>query len=271
MSAIVQLMTNDDYHAHEALGSTNLKDILKNPYSFANGIRKEQTPAMIMGSAIHCMIFEPHLFNQDYVVAPQYDGRTKEGKAIKEEFEAQSIGKTVLRAEEYETAKSCADSILHSKANIFFQNGIAEKAFFSEIDGISVKCKPDYYIESMGLVVDVKKCADASPDGFQKAAANFGYYLSASLYLDVLQSLGHRADKFLFVCVEDKAPFMVAVYEYDPMSLEFGRNEYKRALDIFKRIDQYSEPIYKDTMDSTQIIQTITVPSYVTYKNNASY
>lgn len=271
MTKIMKPMTNDDYHAHEALGSSNLKDILKNPYAFSQGIRKEQTPAMIMGSAIHCMILEPHLFDQDYAVSPQYDGRTKEGKAIKEAFEAQSIGKTVLRAEDHELAKNCADSILQSKAKIFFQNGVAEKPFFSEIDGISVKCKPDYYIESMGLVVDVKKCADASPDGFQKAAANFGYYLSASLYLDVLQSLGHKAEKFLFVCVEDKAPFMVAVYEYDIMSLEFGRAEYKRAFDIFRRIDEYAEPIYKDTMNSKQIIQTITVPSYVTYKNNASY
>ena len=138
MSKLIQPMTNEQYHAHPALGSTNIKEILKNPYKFKMGVKKEQTPAMVMGSAIHCMVLEPHLFDEDYAIAPQYDGRTKEGKAIKEEFETQSIGKTVLRNDDYVIAKSCADAILQSDAKCFFQGGIAEKEFFGEIDGITL-------------------------------------------------------------------------------------------------------------------------------------
>lgn len=253
-------LSNEDYHKLPALGSTNIKDILKNPYKFASGIRMKQTQAMVIGSAIHCLILEPHKFNDEYSVP----GEKSLDSALND------FGKTKLSKSDYETAKECADSVLR-EAGSLFQGGIAEQPFFSTFDGVAVKCKPDYYKEEFGLVIDVKKCQDASPDGFQKDAAKYGYYISAPFYMDVLQSLGKRAERFIFVCVEETAPHMVGIYEYDPMSLEFGRAEYKRALDIYKRIDQYKDPIYKDTKDSTQIIQTITVPSYITYKNNASY
>lgn len=260
-------MTNDEYHAHKALGSSNLKDILKNPYAFNMGIKKEQSPAMVIGSAVHCMVLEPHLFDADYAIAPKYDGRTKEGKAIKEAFESQCSGKTVLKAEDHETVKNCSKAILENLP-MFFRNGVAEQPFFGELDGIEVKCKPDYYIESLGIVVDIKKCADASKDGFAKACANFGYHISAAHYIDTLRSLDKPAHKFVFICVEDKAPYMTAVYELCEADLDLGREMIVKAIDIYKRIDQYATPIYRDINDSEQIVQTITLPAWAHYQFN---
>jgi len=264
---ITKPMTNNEYHAHPALGSTNLKEILKNPYKYKMGVKKEQTPAMVMGSAIHCMVLEPHLFDEDYAIAPIYDGRTKEGKAIKEQFEHLSGGKTVLKNDDYVIARSCADAIISSDAKCFFQNGIAEKEFFGEIDGIEVKCKPDYFIEELGIVVDIKKTVDASKDGFAKACANFGYHISAAHYIDTLRSIGKRVDKFVLVCVEPEFPFMVAVYEFCEADLDLGREKVKQAIEIYKRIDEFDKPMYRDKEDTKQLVQTIVLPAYAHYQN----
>lgn len=253
-------LSNSEYHKLKALGSTNIKEILKSPYKFSQGIRMEQTKAMAIGSLIHCMVLEPHKVKDEFFI--------KEKVTLDNAIDR--IGKTQVSMEDYATAKACAESIMAQVGDLF-TGGVAEKPFFSNFDGVDVKCKPDYYIEEIGLVIDIKKCQDASPDGFQKDAAKYGYFISAPFYIDVLKSLGHSADRFLFVCVEEKFPHMVAVYEYDFTALDFGRKEYHRALDIYKRIDQYKDPIYRDTKDSTTVVQTITIPSWVMYQNNTSY
>jgi len=262
-------MTNAEYHAHPALGSSNLKQILKNPYAFATGIKQEQTAAMALGSAVHTLVLEPHKFGEEFAVAPEYDARTKEGKEIKAAFEASCIGKTILKADEYERAKTCSE-IAKQIAGRFFKGGVAESSFFSEFDGTAVKCRPDYYLEDLGIIVDVKTTADASPDGFIKSVANFGYYLQAAFYMDVLQSLGKNADKFMFVAIETKEPFMVGLYTLDSVSIDFGRSEYKRALEIYGRIDDFRSPVYKDTTTG-EAVQTLTLPNWCFYKNGASY
>jgi exodeoxyribonuclease VIII len=236
--------------------------LLKNPYKFKVGIKKEQTPSMLVGSAIHCMVLEPHLFDEDYIVAPVYDARTTAGKAIKAEFEAQAVGKTILQETQYQTARNCADAILNGGTAEFFKNGVAEQPFFSVIDGVAVKCKPDYYIESMGIVVDIKKTTDASPKGFAKACLDYGYHISAAHYLSVLRSLGKRANQFVLVCVEDTAPHMTAVYEFGQEELELGQKKVEEALALYKRLGEFDKPVYRDLEDTTKLVQTIKMPKW---------
>lgn len=262
-------MSNADYHAHPALGSSNLKQILQNPYVFAMGIKQEQTAAMALGSAVHTMVLEPHKFDEEFAIAPEYDGRTKEGKEIRASFEASCIGKTILKQSDYEIANRCRDAVKSAIAP-FFKSGIAEASFFSEFDGIAVKCRPDWYNSDIATIVDLKVVQDASPDGFTKAIANFQYYLQSALYIDVLRSLGHDVAKFVFVAVEKDSCNMVGVYELSPEAIDFGRSEIKRAIDIYKRIDEFKRPIFKDTQTG-DVVQMLSLPSWVYYRNNASY
>ena len=38
------------------------------------------SPAMALGSALHCLVLDEQSFNRDYIVAPKVDRRTKAGK-----------------------------------------------------------------------------------------------------------------------------------------------------------------------------------------------
>lgn len=262
-------MSNEEYHAHKALGSSNLKQLLKSPYKFFNGIKINQTKAMAIGSLVHAMVLEPNEVAKLFAVMPEYNLRTNDGRFAKVEFEKENFGKTVIEKKDYELAINCANAI-RNIAHPFLKDGVAERAFFGELDGVDVKCKPDFYSESMGLVVDLKVVEDASPDGFAKQSAQYGYYLQQALYNHVLRCNGKQVEKFLFVAVEKEAPHLIGIYELDYVAEEFGMNEAKRAIEIYKRKDDFLQPVYRDTKDLT-IIQTLTLPAYVFYARNSSY
>ncbi|MGE4510056.1 MAG: PD-(D/E)XK nuclease-like domain-containing protein [Sulfurimonadaceae bacterium] len=267
---IVEDMTNDAYHAEkEHLSSTKIKVLLENPYLFLNPPEREESPHFAIGSATHSLVLEPHKFEEEFAVAPECDRRTKAGKEAWAAFVDTSAGKTVIAEKDFETAKNMADAIITNQyAQTLLQNGIAECSFFSEIDGVKVKCRPDYYREDMGIIIDLKTTDNASPDGFAKTIANYGYYIQAAFYMDVLDALKKNARKFVFIAVEKKAPHMVGIYELDPISLEFGRSEYKRAFGILGQIGKYAEPTYKD-ITTGDVVQTLTLPNYVFYKKGA--
>jgi hypothetical protein len=63
----------------------------------------------------------------------------------------------------------------------------------------------------------VKTTEDASPAGFARSVATFRYHVQAAHYL-----AGTQGKRFVFIAIEKKAPFAVAVYELDPVSLEVG-------------------------------------------------
>jgi exodeoxyribonuclease VIII len=257
-------VTNQEYHLRGELSCSNIKTLLKNPYEYAQGIRKEPTKAMDFGSCVHKLVLEPDDFNNEFAVCPKVDLRTKEGKEIKSHFDTMNIGKTILNEEDFANAKECAD-VVNAIAGNFFQNGLAEQSYFSEIDGIGVRCRPDYYIPDAGVVVDIKTTADASPDGFLKSIANFGYHIQAAFYTDVLLSLGEKVNRFCFVAVDTKAPNMAGVYVLDDAAIELGRAEYKRAFEIYRHLEEFDAPVYKDTKDFS-VVQTLSLPSWVFYK-----
>jgi exodeoxyribonuclease VIII len=262
-------ISNEEYHAQkEFLSASTIKTLLKNPYEFLHPIQKNSS-AFSVGSAVHSLILEPHKFETEFSVAPQADKRTKEGKETWYKFETQNKGKTLLSDAEHTLSKSMSEAVLSTpEIKILLQNGVAESSYFSEIEDVKVKCRPDYYREDLGIVIDVKTVQDASPDAFIKDVANYGYYIQASFYMDVLASLSKPANKFLFLVVEKKEPFMCGLYELDLVSLDFGRAEYKRAFEIFRDIDNFKMPIYKDTNDKS-VVQTLTLPNYVYYKRGA--
>ena len=62
--------TDADYFAFPAMNATALKQLAKNPMQYQHHLAHptKKTPAMTMGSAIHCLTFEPDEFTERYAV-----------------------------------------------------------------------------------------------------------------------------------------------------------------------------------------------------------
>lgn len=233
---IYQDLSNDDYHAAPGISKSGLDLISKCPAlykaRYLDGIKTEPTPAMILGSATHTITLEPEKFNEEFAVAPEINRRTKAGKAEWAQFQADNAGREIIKADDYETISRMADAVRnHGRAADILSYGQAESSLFYEdnITGELLKVRPDYLIED--LVVDLKTTQDASPEGFAKSCFNFRYHVQAAYYLAVARAVtGVHLTNFVFIAVEKKEPYQVAVYYLDNGALELGAEQYRSDL-----------------------------------------
>ena len=259
------VMSNEEYHAKTKYeSSTTVRKVLVSPKKYLYDKTAESVPtkAMEEGTAIHTYFLENELFKNRYCFKPKaFNGRTKEGKQWMEEH----VHLNVLAAEWEENLIHMNHSFLDSPAKIIYDiKGLTELSYFSEdLSGIKAKCRPDWISSDGHTVVDLKTTQDASPKGFQKSIANFGYHIQSSFYMRVLQNLDVPVEEFIFIAIEKTAPFCVGVYSADTEMLEEGNKKVDEAINQIlwcKENDSY--PDY-----TPNEIETISLPPWMTKKS----
>lgn len=227
-------MENADYHRHPAVSKSHLDLIARSPlhywarYLDPKRVELEPTAAMTIGSALHTHVLELDQWDARYVTAPDgIDRRTKTGKEAWADFIAGSAGKTVLSAADAEQVMQMGRAILSHPAAAMLLGlpGEAETTHMwtDEATGLECKCRPDYLSSDGRIVVDLKTTEDASPAGFRKSISSWRYHCQAGWYTNgLLEATGTRPDQFIFVVVEKKPPYAVAVYAADEEMIAAG-------------------------------------------------
>lgn len=253
----IEQMTNEAYHAHPAVSKSLLDKIAKSPLharAYLDGQREEPTASMQFGTALHCAALEPERFSSEYKVF-MGDRRTKAGKEAYENLV--STGATIISADDHDAITAMVTSIRnHRVAGSLLETGEAEQSVFWQqpATNIDCKCRPDWWSRERGLVVDLKTTDDASPAGFARSVANYRYHVQAAHYME-----GTGASRFVFVAIEKKAPYAVAVYELDADSLKAGRNLRLRDLDAYASCVEFNQwPGYPE------VVQTLSLPKWAT-------
>lgn len=254
-NGIIHNLPFSKYCELERLNNSGIKLIVNHsPFHFKNAERDE-TSALVIGHAGHTAVLEPDEFESRYAVFPEgMTKTTKEGKATWGELKA--TGKSILRFSEYTAAMSAAKAIRgHSVANDLLTGGDAEVTVLAEIDDVLTKIRIDYYRQDLAMLIDVKTSDDAGLSAFSRSIASYGYDIQAAFYIDTCRAMDLPAESFVFVVVENKSPFGVAVYEIDQASIEVGREKYQRGLDIYRQCIAFDEwPGYPEE------IQPISLP-----------
>jgi len=235
-------ISNDDYHGGVGVSKSGLDVLARSPlhywakYIDPNRERKEPTPAMKLGTAIHTAVLEPDEFSKRHMVAPVVDRRTKDGKATWEQFvaDAEAAGADLISAEDFATCQAISQQVRqHPTARKVFANGTPElSAYWTDAEtGLLCKCRPDWL--GLPLIVDLKSTEDASAEGFAKSAWNYRYWVQAAWYVDgIEQATGQRPDAFVFAAFEKSAPYACAFYFADEAMLDMGRREYRKQLRV---------------------------------------
>ena len=259
------VMSNEEYHAKTKYeSSSTARKVLTSPKKYLYDKTAESVPtkAMEEGTAVHTFFLENELFKNRYCFKPKaFNGRTKEGKQWMEEHGHLNV----LPAEWEENLIHMNHSFLDSPAKIIYDiKGLTELSYFSEdLSGIKAKCRPDWISSDGHTVVDLKTTQDASPKGFQKSIANFGYHIQSSFYMRVLQNLDVPVEEFIFIAIEKTAPFCVGVYRASTDMLEEGNKKVDEAINQIlwcKENDSY--PDY-----TPNEIETISLPPWMTKKS----
>lgn len=233
-----------DYHAHPALGSSRLRELTgsSTPAHFRANIRRE-TAALNFGTLVHTLVLEPDTFDARYLVVPKINGATKEGKAQKAALSSET--RTVINEEVMAEARACAESVMAHTVYRWIRDAQVEQTVFwdetvtwqdehGETITMVIPCKARFDVVGPWLT-DLKTTRDASPKGFSRSIAQYGYHIQGAHYIAGARANGLEPKGFLFACVETEAPYLTAGYMLGDASLAQGEAERQEALLLYAR------------------------------------
>jgi hypothetical protein len=224
---------------------------------------EEENAALAFGTAFHCAVLEPAVFESSYVVEPKFgDCRKKENKAARDAWRAENGSKKQLSQASMRKILRMAASIRnHPVAGPLLERAHHEATlrWRDEMSGLECKARVDSVVEfgDKLLALDLKTTNDASPAGFAKSLANYGYAAQDAFYTDGFEAIGRPLHLFLFVAVEKTAPYLCAVYQVDGPSRAKGRATNREALRAYRdALEEDRWPGYSED------IETISLPKW---------
>lgn len=206
--------------------------------------------AFDIGDAAHEWLLEGDRWPQRHFLLPDdFDGRTKDGKALKAEAEAQ--GRRPLKTGVFKTIKAMVEALhRHPFAMQAFTGGQSEQSLYWQDNdfGIWRRARPDYMNE---LVSDYKTCRCAEPGHLQRAMYDYGYHQQAEWYLDGVKSLGLLDNpQFLFVFQEKTPPYLVTCVTPDQVAMDWAHVLNRKAREVFaKCLRENKWPGYSDKIE----------------------
>jgi exodeoxyribonuclease VIII len=257
-------ISNDRYQAAKGLSRSQLWTFKHLPYKYwyqyLSGQYEEPlgSESFLLGNLLHTLLLEPKKFEDQFFIMPKINRKTKQGKIDYAEAMVCAHGKTLIKPELLATANAMVDALMDRDISLdICQGAKIEQSIFwrDERTGILCKARPDIW--NHPLMADLKSTEDASYRGFQLSACKYGYFLQAAMLYEASKSLGIPFEKFVFMCVEKKAPYSVGFYMVDDEALQFG-------LDLFySLLQKYAECLEKNDWPDYGI-QMLMIPKYAT-------
>lgn len=202
---------NDAYHSGPGVSKSQLDMVSKCPallsWQKAAPVDTQKLKELDMGTALHCLLLEPDEFDRRFIVAPEFNRRTNDGKAEEKSFLAscESSGMTVMTSDEGRKLLLMRDSAMaHSGARWLLEaDGHAESSIYWEDSETSELCRirPDKYLSQQPVIVDVKKVADM--DRFPRHIEEFRYHVQDAMYREGYRQHFGEYPIFVFIAVSE--------------------------------------------------------------------
>jgi len=237
-------ISNEDYHSGPGISKSQLDDIAINPAVFqwrkVAPVDDEKTKALDMGTALHCLLLEPEEFDKRFIVAPEFNRRTSEGKANEKAFlkDCEDSGKTVMDAEQDRKLNLMRDSAMaypparwlleaegHQEASIYWNDSDT---------GELCRIRPDKFLTKQPVIVDVKKVADMSR--FARHVEEFRYHVQDAYYRNGFLNHFGEYPMFVFLAVSESIEcgrYPVRVYQLNDEDVAVGHDLFRRDLSTY--------------------------------------
>ena len=112
---------------------------------------------MRVGTLGHMCLFEPNRFRAETAVAPIVDRRTREGKSIWEQFQAENAGKELITADEAEQLQAMRTAVrAHPAAAKLLDNGNPEVSMFAKDDDTDTRLGRIVAIVALAAAVAIR-------------------------------------------------------------------------------------------------------------------
>jgi PDDEXK-like domain of unknown function (DUF3799) len=242
-----KLLTIDfeTYAKAQGINSHGLKDILRSPAHYFEHrygeVERKETPALEFGKLLHFAVLESEMFQDRYIIRPNFDKRTKAGKEGFLEWQANLKPGAIVVPENFvEALTKIAQKVMrHPKAKHILKGGVREQSFFwtDPETGEYSKGRLDF-ISGRGHIVDLKSTMDARESAFARDIVKHGYHISGAHYTHgagVAKSLGIDSKTFIFLVVEKNPPYEMAIYPAGTSVLGVGDQWRSKAMQIYSK------------------------------------
>jgi hypothetical protein len=216
------------------------------------------SPAQRLGTLAHMAILEPLRWERDVQVVEKIDRRTRAGKERQAELDAmagENPSLEFVEPDQMEAAIAMRDAVLANPyAAALLSAGQSELSLIWRDDDLRCKARLDHDNDKHGVIVDLKTAADASYDGFANAAGKYRYAMQAVWYTDAADAIGLGQRRFVFVVVENKAPWAVALYELGDVTIHNARQRVAIAIDKWREsVKTESFPAYPPQIQTLEL------------------
>lgn len=242
-------LSNDQYHESVGISRSAIMKFRRSPLhywqDYINPLRvpEKSTGEMVIGNAFHTLVLEPDFFTDRFLVSPKLDKRTKEGKKLWESMELSKGSREIIFQDDFEHINAMSNSVkslkfesIEGTANDLLLGAQYEKSIYWIDKETEVLCKARPDILAANMVCDLKTCLDGSFYAFRRAVYDYGYHIQCAMMADGIQAvLNKPMHDFIFIAVEKKPPYAVAIYQLSEDILEEGRVAYKKSLAEYKK------------------------------------
>lgn len=255
--------SDEFYRQSFGVGQSTLKLMERSPAKCLWDLEhpKKSTEAQELGTAIHCALLEPDVFEKTYVIKPKFDKRTTAGKAAALAWDESNQGRIGIDPDNMDILNRVASRVFDNEFySSFFKEGLKENSFWSkdQISGVAKRARLDNFITNKKIIVDLKTTDCAYPDIFSRDIWKYKYHVQAAYYVDIVKEVTGLDCSFFIVAVEKTKDCDVTVHMIGHEALSHGRALYRGWLDDYaKAIQNKVWPGYK------QEIHTYSIPSWV--------
>lgn len=268
---IYENITNEDYHVGPGVSKSDLDLIHRSPahYMAAKLEKPAETPAKVLGTAMHAAVLEPDTFTERFIAEPaDLNKRTKTGKEEYAAFELECIRKhlTILTQDQYATSLAVRDAIFHNtlvsktlkykgkaECSIYWHDDALMEELGLPDDYLLCKCRPDF-LRDDGVVIDFKSTTDARPGAFQRSVLEYRYYVQHAYYCSGIKAVFGSYRDYIFLCCEKEPPYAAAVYMLDDEHFFKGVREYRQDLKTYIKCKQEDKwPAYEEKIFTLEL------------------
>lgn len=236
-------LTEKEYRQHPAISRSELWKISESPEKFKwyKDHPLPPTDSLLFGQYVHALLLEPDKAETDFMVMPELNLRTKDGKAERDrllEICAEQ-GITIVDRETALTARLMVEKCRSDPEVMKLLDGAHEQEFFwtDELTGEKCKCRVDCLTEIDGevVIVDFKSTANAATHQLVRDIYKFGYHFQSGMYGDgVKVCLGlPKLPRFILIAQEKKPPFSINRIELPEDAIQLGYDKFREYIGIY--------------------------------------
>jgi hypothetical protein len=217
---------------HRPLSFSSLKEFMRSPKHYVKYLTtdKKPTEAMLFGSICHKLILEPQEFDKEFIVEPEFNKRTNQGKEDYQAFltKITEQGLTAVPPATYEKAVELVAALKdsHTYNMVKLLSKKEERFDMTHETGLPV-CG---YIDGVGkdFNLEIKIVSSADGEDIMRDFHKMKYHMQAAIYNWV------NNKPIYYLVVENSYPFLSKIFKASDDYISAGKKLFDESMTNFK-------------------------------------